>query len=257
MRPLCFLSIVVAICAKAVFGFDVPHLKTGRVLAQIPGIRMPMLLGAGNVNKCGALGSLGSSSISGSGNNISLAASGNIAAGDFVLGVGGDSGSGTPTGASDTTNTYSLGPTEFLGGGQTSGIVYLASASAIVTPTITISISGAGVANRAIAAIHCPAATFGATDVNSNSAGGTSTSPSVTTSGTLGTFPNYVFATTYYLGNPTFTEASGWTQLVNSGGANGGAVDIAYQLVTSGTSVTYNPTLGSSQIWNALIMANH
>lgn len=173
---------------------------------------------------------------------------GNLAVAFFSFGSGGP----TVSSVSDGTNTYTLAVRQKSASGNfTDEIWYKENASAVssgatITATLSASTTG-GFGFAAYAAQVSGIATSSSLDKTASS-NTNSTSPSVST-GTLSQSSEIVFASSSVnAGGNTcaYTEASGFTNLFKLYSQSQEDCAVAYQIVSSTSSVTYNPSWSNS-----------
>jgi len=193
------------------------------------------------------IGSAGGSS----GTTLAITTNADAAAGDLngVVTLGDQ---GHPSSATDSaSNTYTLGTLVTSSTAQI-GPLYSATGNHLAnggTQTVTYT----GAVDFDISLAFTVSGISSATPLDNQGAGTTSTgtAPSVT-EGTVSNSNRIVFGYCYVsLGSSdSFTEASGFTTLgsVSSGGS---ILRMAYKIVSTGTQVTYAPTLGTSRTFVA------
>ena len=192
--------------------------------------------------------SLGTNSGAGTGTTIALTASAAIQSGDLVLVYVVREGTATVTGVTDGTNTYSqVGTAGIASSGTTVDLWAKANASAVASPTITATITPTEF-DRGIAAIRCPGISVNSPlDKNTGQANQSGASASVST-GTLSyTTELVVGAVVAGSGLSSFTESANFTSVISQ--TPWGAswyLDIAYDIVSSASSVSYAPSWTSS-----------
>ncbi len=181
------------------------------------------------------------------------------AAGNLIVNIAASDGSPTLSSVADSaSNSYSAGTALASPAGRHLRAFYVQNAAALAisqTVTTTFSANGAGKYSAAIS-IQGVAAS-GALDVQGAGVSGTGTTPSIAT-GTLAVAAEIVIGFVLVGGgnSDSFTEASGWTSLPSIGAGGGGSIlRMAYRVVASTASVTYNPTLGTSRDYVANVMS--
>lgn len=188
---------------------------------------------------------------SGSVSSIALTASAAIQSADLVVcGIQYDSASQSVSSISDGTNSYAKILRETAGSTATVELWYKANATAVASPTITATLSGA---------IGTPAMQCGrvsgvqSTPLDqSNGATGSGTTASVAT-GTLAQANEIAWG--YMMGRGTFTETppGSWTNINHGNSANPQTSALDSITVAATTAVTYNPTMSGSVTWSAII----
>jgi hypothetical protein len=179
-----------------------------------------------------------------------LTASAAIQAGDLVVVSVGNLPNTTVSSISDGTNTY-VKAVGLLSGGYNSEIWYAKNCSAVASPTITVTF--ASNANyRGICALRINAMNTSSPLDATNSTSGTGTTPSTTT-GTLAQASEVVIGAMIANVAPTVTVSSGFTRGSINQPASGVTHEIEYQVVNSTGSVTFAPTLSSSQQYTATV----
>jgi hypothetical protein len=164
----------------------------------------------------------------------------------------------TVSSVSDGTNTYSKAVAQDNAGTDNHEIWYVANAAAKATSsTITVTMSGSGDSSNGatIEAFRVTGITATTPLDQTQKQSATTASPTVTT-GTLSQAVEIAFGASWRgNGTPTYTEASGFSNLVNAltvGNGNGKA-SVAYQIVAATTALTYAPTWSTSGRCQTLI----
>lgn len=176
-----------------------------------------------------------------------------VSAGNFLICyvAWGTNGSPSVASISDGTNSYvTAASLKVTAAGSQSEIWYKANASAVgsgatITVTMTVAGSGAGTGTVAYCFQVANMAAASPFDVAASSTTNTTT-PSVAT-GTLAQSNEIVFGGSYNNNSAaaTYTESSGFTNLVTRTGTTAQSSGFGYRIVSATTSVTYQPT------WNA------
>lgn len=115
----------------------------------------------------------------------------------------------------------------------------------------TITVNNPGGPNIGASAYHVTGLATSPIDVISTGASGSSTTPtdSVTTLNAV----DIVFGLTNYNSAPTYTPPGGSWNTLTAATVNDGTIRWSYQIVASTNTYTFNPTLGTSQSWDAFV----
>lgn len=185
--------------------------------------------------------SLGASSPA-AGSSGTLGGSVDIKAGDLVvIAVGNRAGGPTVSSVSDGTNTY-VKATSLATADTDAEIWYKENASAVLSPTITVTLSGA--TGQAWYISGCRVAGIQRSASKDKTA--TSASFSVST-GALTQAVEIVFGLATNFASGGFAPSSGFTQLSDQQAVSNCSMSFEYQIVKTASSVTYNPSGTSSE----------
>ncbi len=196
---------------------------------------------------------LGDANATASTGSIAVSTSVDILAGDtVVVAVGyGAVNVGSVSSVSDGTNTYTLiADTDVGGDGSTingwMSMFYAYNCAAVTNPTITATLS-ANRQDRFIAACRIAGATLtDPLDASDAANTGSDTTPSIAT-GTLVRAYQAIIGFLWANGNPTITEDGDFTNLALATTSNNNKTgNLAYYIVNSTSSVSYDPTRSGS-----------
>lgn len=213
------------------------------------------------------VGTIGSTSCGSGSMTITVPSGMTVAAGNrVVLRLELRRGTNGTVAASDVRgNSYSINGDSSNSGNDERIVVLSAHVTTALVPgdTITVTYPSGVYSSGVVADVLSNVATTSPVDAVGNSSG-SSNSPSVTSATTTNQY-DFLVGAVAAQNNLTATTPSGWTNLTDQGiggggscqnGSNGNSTNAGdYRAVSSTGTFTYNPTLSSSVIWAATVVA--